>query len=94
MDPLEKQNVIQNPILPRGFIERVIRYKAVLGEVENSTIEEAVSNFQKDKNPERELKIWEKIAKTYQSFIEKKKISDFAQKQEVFRFILGKSMGL
>ena len=89
-----KQNEIQNPILPNGFIKRVIDYKAILGDIENSTIEEAVNNFQRDKEPEKELQIWEKITNLYQSFIAENKITDFTQKKDIFRTILGKSMGL
>jgi hypothetical protein len=76
-----KPNEIQNPILPKGFIERVIKYKTTLGEVENSTLEEAVSNFQRDAEPEKELKIWEKITEKYQSLIKENNIIDFTQKQ-------------
>lgn len=89
-----KQNDIQNPILPKGFIERVIKYKATLGEVESSTIEEAVSNFQRDAEPEKELKIWEKITEAYQSLIKVNNIIDFTERRDIFRTLLGKSMGL
>lgn len=54
-----------NTSLPTGFILRVQQYKEVLKEVETTSLEEAISNFQKDTNPENELIIWENIAKRY-----------------------------
>ncbi|MEI7425095.1 MAG: hypothetical protein WCK10_03190 [Candidatus Staskawiczbacteria bacterium] len=87
-----KQNTIQNPILPKGFIGRVIEYKNILGEIDNSTVEEAVSNFQRDADPEKELKIWEKMADLYDSLISKNNITNLAEKREIFAIILAKSM--
>jgi len=61
-----KLGPIRDEILPDGFIFRVQKYKEKIREVEKTSIEETVSNFQRDLYPEEELKIWEKIAKEYQ----------------------------
>jgi hypothetical protein len=61
-----KQSPIRQEVLPAGFIVRVQKYKELLGEVEPTSLEEAVSNFQRDLFPERELEIWENIARDYE----------------------------
>lgn len=59
------QGPIRQAVLPEGFIARVIAYKEILREVETISLEETVSNFQRDLFPERELEIWERIAHLY-----------------------------
>lgn len=61
-----QQGPILQRVLPSGFVDRVIKFKQILKEVETSSIEVAISNFQRDYNPERELIIWEAIAEHYQ----------------------------
>ena len=56
---------IRHEKLPDGFIERVQKYKEVLREIETTSLEEAISNFQRDLYPNTELIIWEKIASSY-----------------------------
>ena len=56
---------IRHEKLPDGFIERVQKYKEVLQEIETSSLEESISNFQRDLYPNTELTIWEKIASNY-----------------------------
>lgn len=61
-----QQGPILQRILPTGFIERILKFKQILSEVETSSIEVTVTNFQRDYFPERELRIWETIAEQYQ----------------------------
>ena len=56
---------IRQEVLPDGFVERVQKYKEILKEVETSSLEQTLSNFQRDLHPERELLIWENIAHFY-----------------------------
>ncbi|OGG41928.1 hypothetical protein A2837_01840 [Candidatus Kaiserbacteria bacterium RIFCSPHIGHO2_01_FULL_46_22] len=58
---------IRNEVLPEGFILRVQKYKNKLKEVETSSLEETISNFQRDLHPEDELKVWEVIAELYET---------------------------
>ena len=62
-----KLGPIRNEVLPEGFIFRVQRYKEKLKEVETISLEETISNFQRDLHPERELRIWEVIAEQYEA---------------------------
>jgi len=61
-----QQGPILQRVLPNGFVDRVLKFKQVLKEVETSSVEVALSNFQRDYHPERELLIWEAIAEHYQ----------------------------
>lgn len=61
-----QQGPILQRVLPAGFIDRVLKFKQILSEVETSSIEITISNFQRDYFPERELLIWETIAEQYQ----------------------------
>lgn len=60
-----KLGEIRQEVLPDGFIKRVLDFKEILKEVETSSLEETVSNFQRDFTPENELLIWESIASCF-----------------------------
>lgn len=85
---------IRTPLLPEGFIERVRKFKKILEEVETTTLEHTVLNFQRDNDPEKELRIWEHIADTYQKFINENSNFSLEQKKEALKVILGLSMGI
>lgn len=80
--------------LQRKFIDRVIKYKKILREVDSSTLEESLENFQKDLLPERELVVWERIAQLYQLNIGKSTNYSIDQKKKIFKKILLSSLGL
>lgn len=84
---------IAQDVLPDGFIERIRAYKLILSEVETSSLEEAVSNFQRDFEPERELIIWERIALIYQEFITEHLVTSQEAKKDVLVVLLSSSMG-
>ncbi|OGN09586.1 MAG: hypothetical protein A3J46_02395 [Candidatus Yanofskybacteria bacterium RIFCSPHIGHO2_02_FULL_41_11] len=88
-----KAGPIRDVVLPDGFIERVRIFKNSLREVETSSLEETVANFQRDLTPEKELLIWEHIASTYDGFVSKLSLNLDAKK-EAFSILLGFSMGL
>jgi hypothetical protein len=83
-----KMGPIRQVVLPDGFIVRVQKYKEILKEVETSTIEEAISNFQRDLYPETELLIWESIAHCYKIGLETNPKWSIATKKKVFSNIL------
>jgi len=56
---------IRHEKLPDGFIARIQHFKKKLNEVETTSLEEAVSNFQRDLHPENELRIWEHATDLY-----------------------------
>lgn len=85
---------IRSPLLPAGFIERVRKFKKILAEVETTTLEETILNFQKDQHPERELMIWEHIALNYQHFINDNNGLTPESKRDVLKVLLGLSSGV
>lgn len=66
--PVEKlqKGPYQHELLAGSLVARIKAYKAILHEVEPTTLEEAMDDFLRDVHPEREIAIWEKIAESYQ----------------------------
>lgn len=83
---------IRNKVLPEGFILRVQDYKDKSKEVETSSLEEAISNFQRDLHPESELKIWEAIAELYETKVKGNPDWTTKQKKECFKKLLLSTM--
>jgi len=54
-------------------------------------VEQWVDNFKRDLNPDRELDIWEAIAKAYTAYCSKRTLSPEA-KREVYKVVLLRSM--
>lgn len=88
-----KEGPLRHEKLPNGFILRVIQYKDILKEVEKSSLEQAVSNFQRDLNPEKELMIWEAIAEFYQDKLNEYPNASTKEKKEIFKEALMYTLG-
>jgi|SRR5712691_1884591 len=84
---------IRHPVLPDSFVDRIKAFKAILSDVDPTSLETAIDNFQRDTHPEQELAIWERIANTFQLFLSHNRISDPAIRKEVFAVLIGASMG-
>src|SRR5947209_2190242 len=85
---------IRHPELPAVMLERIAAFKKILADVDTTTLEATVENFKRDQHPERELGVWERIAKMYQLFLTHNPTDDLATKTEIFRELLGASMGM
>jgi hypothetical protein len=96
-EPLQPSQLYKGPIrhlvLSDEFIDRVKRFKGTLADVDGTSLEQTIDNFQRDTHPEEELAIWERIANTYQLFLSHNPTTDLAIKNEVFAVLLGASMG-
>lgn len=88
-----KAGPIRHETLPDDFIQRVRDFKQALAEVETSSIESTLENFQRDAHPEQELILWEHIAKMYQWTIVANAGLSLPQKKEVLGLLIGLSMG-
>jgi hypothetical protein len=84
---------IRHPELPAEMIERITAFKKILADVDTTTLEMTIENFERDQHPEREVEVWERIAGMYQLFLTHNPTDDLATKTEVFRVLLGASMG-
>lgn len=83
-----KHGPIQHEVLPEGFINKVQKYKHTLKEVEKTSLEEVVSNFQRDFRPERELLIWETIAQCYETYVTENPKASLKQRKKHFADLL------
>jgi hypothetical protein len=88
-----RQGPVRQDILPEGFIVRVQKYKEILREVETSSLEEAINNFQRDWHPERELLIWENIANAYELSSKNNPNWTSEEKKKAFGELLLASLG-
>jgi hypothetical protein len=84
---------IRHPVLPESYVDRIKTFKAILSDVDPTSIETAIDNFKRDTHPEEEIAIWERIANTYQLFLSHNAVSDPAIRKEVFAVLIGASMG-
>jgi hypothetical protein len=76
-----------------AFIERVKNYKAAMAEVETDDLASTLESFRMDQNPEAELRVWEKVASTYQWAIVSNPGLSLAQKKDVYSILLSLTMG-
>lgn len=82
---------IRHVTLPKALVERIEAVAAVFAEVEPKPVEEWVQDFQRDRNPEKEVALWEIMAGTYSLFTHGRTLTPEAKK-EVFSLILQRSM--
>ncbi|MBM3886945.1 hypothetical protein FJ364_03345 [Candidatus Dependentiae bacterium] len=71
-----------------NFIDRVLKYKEILKEVETTPLDETFENFHRDVVPERELLIWEDIASAYEEEISNHPEYSLEEKKAVFSSLL------
>jgi hypothetical protein len=74
--------------------EQMARIRTLQGtfvEVDGQTVEQWVNNFKRDADPDKELRVWERMAKAYRAYCDVRKLSPEAKK-EVFRVVLLRSM--
>ena len=88
-----KRGPIRHQSLPEKFIQRVKDFKQAIAEVDKTTLETTLGNFQRDLHPEQELFLWEHIAKIYQWSVVANAGLSLPQKKELFLLIIGLSMG-
>ena len=66
---------------------RIREIHATFVDVDGIPLEQYFEDFKKSVNVERELKTWEQMAKAYQRFSERRKLSQ-VQKREAFTLLL------
>ena len=79
---------IRHEELAPDLIDRIKAFKLVLGDVETSSLEATIENFQRDMHPEREVEIWERIANVFQTFTTRHAITEFQTRSDVFGVLL------
>jgi hypothetical protein len=82
---------IRRDALSDEQMARIRALQAVFVEVDGQTVEKWVDNFKRDADPDKELRVWERMAKAYRTYCEGKKLS-VAAKKDVYRVVLLRSM--
>ena len=82
---------IRRDSLTPAQMERVRKLQSVFVEVDGQSLEQWVDSFKRDSDPDRELDIWERMAKAYTAYCSKRTLSPEARK-EVYEVVLLRSM--
>ncbi len=101
----EKQNVqTMNPndiqvsevvhdSLTTDQVQRIKKIQSTFAEVCPVSLEETITNFKRDQNPDSEIEIWLQMAKAYEKYLSGKNNKlDLNTKKEVYKLILSRSM--
>ncbi|MEI6864358.1 MAG: hypothetical protein WCK46_03310 [Candidatus Adlerbacteria bacterium] len=75
------------------LIQRIERFKAILGDAEPKSLEETLQHFEQDENPEGEVRVWEKIAGAFQRWLADHPTQDISMRKETFLVLMAISMG-
>jgi hypothetical protein len=70
---------------------RIRALQATFVEVDRQTVDQWVDNFKRDADPDKELRIWERMSKAFRAYCDGRKLSPEAKK-DVFSVVLLRSM--
>jgi hypothetical protein len=94
---IDPNNLRPGPIrheqLPLSLVARINHLRLTLKEVYPQPMETWLDGFQRDANPESEVRWWERIARCYQSYTDTK-ILNAEQKRAAFSILFQVAMGL
>jgi hypothetical protein len=85
-------NRIVHDTLSKEQITQITKIQTTFAEVNPSTLEETIRNFQRDQNPDNEIRSWLTMAAVYEKFISSKPVMEISKKKEVYKLILFRSM--
>lgn len=88
-----KPNAIQHEQLTEEQLRRTKKLHETFAEVDKSSLETWIDNFKRDMNPDKEIAIWERIAKAYTNYTLQKELS-LEAKEDAFQTLLMCSMSL
>jgi hypothetical protein len=92
IDPKKIQpGPIRRDALNDEQMTRIRTLQATFAEVDGQTVEQWVDNFKRDADPDRELRVWERMARAYRAYCDERRLSPEAKK-DVFRVVLLRSM--
>lgn len=87
-------SLVRHESLPTPWINRIEIIHRTFGKFYEPTLEQTIENFKKDLNPDREIKIWESIVSSYLEIINEYNIQEFENQKEIYKILLGYSMGV
>lgn len=84
---------VRHETLHPDLLVRIKIIQRTLSDVFQVSLEDTITNFQRDTNPEKELLIWERIIATYLDLIHERFISK-DQRKEIFNVLLATSLDM
>ena len=86
-----KLNEVVHDALTSEQINKITKIHSTFAEVDTSSLENVITDFKRDLNPDSEIDIWLQMADAYESNI-KGKNRTLEQKKEIYKLILSRSM--
>lgn len=73
-------------------IEKITKIQSAFSDVYQISLDETITNFKRDRNPDNEIRVWLNMMQAYEKFISKDPEITVEKKSEVFKLILTRSM--
>ena len=93
---LDPKKILPGPIvndeLSEEQIKKITQIQAVFSDIYPISLQDTINNFKRDRNPDNEIRVWENMMHTYETFIAKNPEINVEKKSEVFKLILTRSM--
>lgn len=86
-----KVNEVVHDSLTSKQIEKITIIHNIFKEVDQSSLEQTITDFKRDQNPDNEIEIWLQMASAYKGYLNKHR-KNLEEKKEVFKLILSRSM--
>jgi hypothetical protein len=86
-----KINEVVHDSLTSEQIEKIKTIHSAFAEVDKNSLEQTITDFKRDLDPDSEIEIWLQMANAYQNYLSKNK-KNLNEKKEVFKLILSRSM--
>jgi hypothetical protein len=95
-ETVDSNKIIPGPIvhdqLSEEQIEKITKIQSVFSDIYPISLEDTITNFKRDRNPDNEIRVWENMMHAYETFISENPEIDVEKKSEVFKLILTRSM--
>lgn len=88
------RSILFHPTLPNDITNRIALMHKILGQASGIPLKKTIENFKRDLHPERELKVWEAMAISFLEITETYKIENPEAQKEVYKILLGYTMGI
>ncbi len=86
-----KMPSIRHEQLNDDQLRRIKKLQETFAEVDKSSLETWIDNFKRDMNPDKEIAVWERIAKNYTKYISQRELS-LEGKEDTLKTLLMCSM--
>lgn len=85
-------NEVVHDSLSEEQIYKIEKIQSTFAEVYPVSLEETMTNFKRDQNPDSEIEVWLEMAKAYEKYLNSEAKLDLKTKKEAFKLILSRSM--